>query len=157
METYPSRLLVQESLYPISNSRRVPHRSSRRIKGPIPRPRIDYPMTKEFVQDPLISGQLLPLRAQFRVEPSQSDQGLVPDNVIQRTTGCPRRTGSPLVGMIRRCDDLQERLDSLPRREQPHLPVAESSTRPDHHCASREVAFWPGLFHHGCRLQICGS
>ena len=100
-------------------------------------------MTKKLVQHPLVSGQLLPLRAQLGVEPPQSNQGLVPDDVVQRTTGRPRRTGSPLVGMIRRCDNLQERLESLPRREQPHLPVAESSTCRDHHYVSPRVAFRP--------------
>ena len=46
-------------------------------------------MMKEFVQDPLISGQLLPFWAQLGVEPPQSDQGLVPDDVVQRTPHRP--------------------------------------------------------------------
>ena len=156
-ETYPSRLLVQESPHPISNCGGIPHRPRRSIKSTIPRPRINNPMTKKLVQDPLISGQLLPLWAQLRVKPSQSDQGLVPDDVIQRTPCCPQRTGRPLIGMVSRCDDLQEQLDSLPRREQPHLPAAESNMCRDHHCTSPEVAFRPELPRHGYRSQTCES
>ena len=150
-ETYPSRLLVQESPHPIGNSGGVPHGPRRCIKGAIPRPRINYPMTKELVQDPLISRQLLPLWAQPRVEPPQCHQSLVPDDVVQPTPCHPRRAGRPLIGMISQSNNLQERLDSLPRREQPHLLVAESNTRPDHHCASPKVAFQPESLHHDCR------
>ena len=106
-ETYPNRLLVQESPYPISNSGRVPHRSSRRIKSSIPRSRIDHSMAKKLVQNPLISGKLLPLWAQLGVEPPQGHQSLMPDDVVQRTTGRPRRASRPLIGMISRRDDLQ--------------------------------------------------
>ena len=156
-KTYPGRLFVQKSPHTISDSSGVPHCSSRRIEGTIPRLRIDHPMMKEFVQNPLISGQLLPLWAQFRVKPPQSDQGLVPDNVVQRASHRPRRTSCPLIGMIGRRYNLQERLDSLPRRGQPHLPVVESSMRPDHRCAFPRVAFRPELPCHGCRSQTCGS
>ena len=74
-------------------------------------------MTKKLIQNPLISRQLLPLRAKLRVEPPQGHQGLVPDDVVQCATGRPRRTGRPLVGMVSRRDDLQERLDSLLKKE----------------------------------------
>ena len=103
-------------------------------------------MAKKLVQDPLISRQLLPLRAKLRVEPPQGYQGLVPDDVVQRATGRPRRTGSPLVGMIGRCDDLQERLDSLQRREQPHL-LLRSQVRAQTITARLErLPFSPGYF-----------
>ena len=39
-------------------------------------------MAKELVQDPLISGQFLPLWPQLGIEPPQSNQGLVPDDVV---------------------------------------------------------------------------
>ena len=58
-------------------------------------------MTKEFVQYPLISGQLLPFWAQLEVEPPQCHQSLVPDDVVQRTPRRPRRVGRPLISMIR--------------------------------------------------------
>ena len=155
-KTYPSRLLIQESPHPIGNRGRVPHSPSRCIEGTIPRSRIDDPMTKKLIQHPLISGQLLPLWAQLGVKPPQRHQSLVPDDVVQRASRRPRRTGSPLIGMIGRRDNLQEWLDSLPRRERPHLPAAESNTRRGHHYTSPKVVVQPGLPRHGCRSRTCG-
>ena len=150
-ETYPHCLFIQKRPHPIGNGSRIPHRPRQRIKSTIPRSRIDDPMMKELIQHPLISGQLLPLWPKLRVEPPQGYQGLVPDDVVQRTTSRPRQMSSPRIGMVSRRNNLQERFNSLPRREQPHLPAAESSMRPDHRCASPEVAFQPGLSRHGYR------
>ena len=55
-ETYPGRLLIKHGPYTIGDRSRIAHRPCGRIKGPIPRPWIDDPMTKEFVQYPLVSG-----------------------------------------------------------------------------------------------------
>ena len=55
-KTHPSCLLVQESPHPIGNCGGIPHRSGQCIKGTIPQSRIDHPMMKEFVQNPLVSG-----------------------------------------------------------------------------------------------------
>ena len=102
--------LSKKSPHPIGNSGGIPHRPRRRIKGMIPQSRIDNPMTKKLIQHPLISGQLLPLWAQLRIKPPQRHQSLVPNNVVQGASRCPRRASRPLIGMIHRCDDLQERL-----------------------------------------------
>ena len=150
-KTHPRGFLVEHGPDLIGNGSGIPHCPRGRIKGPIPWPWIDDPMTKEFVQDPLVSGQLLPLWAKVAVETPQRYQGLMPKDIVNRTPRRPGRTGYPLIGMISRRNDLQERLGSLPRREQPHLPVAESNTRLDRHCASPRVVVRSGSLRHGYR------
>ena len=90
IKTYPCCLLAQEGPQTISNGGRIPHRPSRRIKGTIPRPWVHYSMTKQLIQHPPVGGQCFPLQTKITIKSLQGHQGLVPDDIVQRTPRCPR-------------------------------------------------------------------
>ena len=56
-------------------------------------------MMEQIVKYTLVCGQFLPLQMQVAIKLSQSHQGLMPDDIIQSTTHCPRRMG-PLFTYI---------------------------------------------------------
>ena len=135
-KTHPSCLLVKESPNPIGN--RIPHRTHRRIKSAISRPRVDDAMMKQVVQEALIGRQFFLFWTQVTVKFPQGYQGLMPQDVVQSKSHRPKRTSPLLAYVISRGNNLIGMISSLPSGEQSHQPVLGSSTFPDHHCGSQD-------------------